>query len=73
MPRDIALAFHEDSNLPGGMSNHLDFIGRVNNRGFAVGSFWTSMGYSESSPFNNGFLYGPLDEKGEMSGRYTYT
>ena len=26
------------------------------------------MGYSDSSPFNHGFLYGPLDERGEMSG-----
>ena len=43
-------------------------MGRVNSRGFAVGNFWTSMGYSDSSPFNHGFLYGPLDERGEMSG-----
>ncbi len=71
MPRDLAVAFHEESNdssSPPSSNPHLDFIGRVNSRGFAVGNFWTSMGYSEASPFNNGFLYGPLDERGEMSG-----
>ena len=46
----------------------IDFIGRVNNRGFAIGPYWTSAGYSESSPFTNGFLYGSLDERGEMTG-----
>ncbi len=68
MPREVAVAFHDEGDPPDGPDPHLDFIGRVNTRGFAVGNFWTSMGYSDSSPFNNGFLYGPLDEKGEMSG-----
>ena len=62
------MAFHEELGVREDGSGHLDFIGKVNSRGFAVGSFWTSGGFSDSSPLNNGFLYGPLDDKGEVAG-----
>ena len=72
MPKNYAIAFHDDDNDDEEGVNgrkFIDFIGRVNKRGFAIGPYWTSTGFSDSSPFTNGFLYGSLDEHGEMSGK----
>jgi len=55
MPTNLAVAFHTEGVGPDGRQ-HLDFIGKVNSRGFAVGNFWASMGFSDSSPLNNGSL-----------------
>ncbi len=67
MPRFLAIAFHDE--LEDEETKHLDFIGRVDARGFAVGPFWSSGGFNEASPLNNGFLYGPLDSKGQVTGK----
>lgn len=62
MPTHLALSFYDDE------STRLEFIGGVDGQGYAEGVFWVAGGWSESSSFTNGFLYGPLDTEGKMTG-----
>ena len=64
MPTDISVAYSDENNTI------LEFIGRVDKEGYAVGPFWVSGGYAETAQFTNGFFYGPLDEVGKMTGKH---
>jgi hypothetical protein len=52
----------------------LYFAGRVDGDGYAEGNYWVSQGGqgAASSPLADGFLYGPLDANGSVSGRAAF-
>ncbi len=62
MPVDMAVSFFDDNHT------RLEFIGGVDEKGFADGPFWVSRGYSAASSFTNGFLYGHMDPQGRTTG-----
>lgn len=62
VPPGLSITFFDAGN------HFLESFGRVDAQGFARGKFWLCPQFGETLPTHNGYLYGPLDEDGLISG-----